>query len=143
MVNLETAITTRGTPQSKEFTFRAPPSALTALQGAGIDVATMANNHGLDYGEVGLHDSLLAIHSSGYPVVGIGSDAAAAYARLPAGHPQGYQDAFTAFVADVYATVAGRKPDGLPTFADGLRAAVLTQAVMTAAAEQSWVEVPA
>jgi len=71
------------------------------------------------------------------------SDAAAAYARLPAGHPQGYQDAFTAFVADVYATVAGRKPDGLPTFADGLRAAVLTQAVMTAAAEQNWVEVPA
>jgi predicted dehydrogenase len=71
------------------------------------------------------------------------SEAAAAYARLPAGHPQGYQDAFTAFVSDVYATVAGRKPDGLPTFADGLRAAVLTQAVVAAASEQNWVEIPA
>jgi predicted dehydrogenase len=71
------------------------------------------------------------------------SDAAAGYARLPAGHPQGYQDAFNAFVSDVYAAIAGRKPEGLPTFMDGLRAAVLTQAVVTAGAEQSWVEVPA
>ncbi|GAA1278841.1 Gfo/Idh/MocA family oxidoreductase [Pseudonocardia aurantiaca] len=70
-------------------------------------------------------------------------EAAAGYARLPAGHPQGYQDSFTAFVSDVYAKVAGRKPDGLPTFADGLRAAVLTQAVVEAATEQTWVEVPA
>lgn len=68
---------------------------------------------------------------------------AAAYARLPAGHPQGYQDAFTAFVSDVHACVAGQKPDGLPTFADGLRAAVLTDAVVTAATEQRWVDVPA
>ena len=71
------------------------------------------------------------------------SDAAAGYARLPAGHPQGYQDAFNAFVSDVYAAIAGQKPEGLPTFMDGLRAAVLTQAVVTAGAEQSWVEVPA
>ena len=68
---------------------------------------------------------------------------AAVYSRLPAGHPQGYQDAFNAFVADVHATVAGQKPDGLPTFADGLRAALLTEAVVNAATEQKWVEVPA
>ena len=69
--------------------------------------------------------------------------AASAYSRLPAGHPQGYQDAFNAYVADVYASVAGNPPDGLPTFADGLRAAVLTQAVVDAAASRTWVEVPA
>jgi predicted dehydrogenase len=63
------------------------------------------------------------------------------YSRLPAGHPQGYQDAFNAYVDDVYAAVAGNAPDGLPTFADGLRAAVLTQAVVDAAASQTWVEV--
>ena len=45
------------------------------------------------------------------------STAAGRLARLPAGHPQGYQDAFSAFVADVYAAVRGEKPDGLPTFA--------------------------
>ena len=71
------------------------------------------------------------------------SAAARSYARLPAGHPQGYQDSFNAFVSDVYSAVAGQKPDGLPTFADGLRAAVLTQAVRDSAQDQTWVEVPA
>jgi len=80
MVNLETAITTRGSAAPKEFTFRAPPSAFTALRAAGIDIATMANNHGADYGEVGLEDTLAAINSSHFPVVGIGKDATAAYA---------------------------------------------------------------
>ena len=71
------------------------------------------------------------------------SAAARSYARLPAGHPQGYQDSFNAFVSDVYSAVAGQKPDGLPTFADGLRAAVLTQAALDSAHDQTWVEVPA
>ena len=80
MVNLETAITTGGVAQNKAFTFRAPPSAFTALRDAGIDVATMANNHGADYGLPGLHDTLAAIAASHFPVVGIGADAAQAYA---------------------------------------------------------------
>jgi len=80
MVNLETAITTGGVRQNKLFTFRAPPVALTALRDAGVDVATMANNHGADYGTSGLRDSLAAIRRSGFPVVGIGNDAAQAYA---------------------------------------------------------------
>ncbi len=79
MVNLETAITTRGTKEPKEFNFRAPASAFTALKAAGIDVVSMANNHGVDFGQVGLKDSLAAIRSSGYPVVGIGRNAAEAY----------------------------------------------------------------
>jgi poly-gamma-glutamate capsule biosynthesis protein CapA/YwtB (metallophosphatase superfamily) len=80
MVNLETAITQRGTPQPKEFTFRAPATAFTAVQSAGVDVVSMANNHGVDYGPVGLLDSLAAIQATKFPVVGIGADAAHAYA---------------------------------------------------------------
>jgi poly-gamma-glutamate synthesis protein (capsule biosynthesis protein) len=80
MVNLETAIATSGAAAPKEFTFRAPPSALTALRDAGIDVATMANNHGADYGTAGLQQTLQAITRSRFPVVGIGRDAAAAFA---------------------------------------------------------------
>ncbi len=74
---------------------------------------------------------------------GDAGDGAAHVALLPpsAGHPQGYQDAFNADVQDVYAAVGGDSPDGLPVFADGLRAAVLTQAVVDAAASQAWVEV--
>ena len=80
MVNLETAIAVGGTPQPKSFTFQAPPSAFTALRDAGVDVVTMANNHGADYGSDGLRQSLAAIRSSHFPVVGIGADADAAYA---------------------------------------------------------------
>jgi predicted dehydrogenase len=71
------------------------------------------------------------------------SPAAARYTTVPAGHPQGYQDCFDAFVADTYAALAGAKPDGLPTFADGLRAARLTQAVLDSAERRAWVEVAA
>jgi poly-gamma-glutamate synthesis protein (capsule biosynthesis protein) len=80
MVNLETAITTGGDQQTKSFTFRAPPIAFAALKDAGIDIATMANNHGADYGASGLADTLAAIGTTHFPVVGIGANAAAAYA---------------------------------------------------------------
>ena len=71
------------------------------------------------------------------------SPAAAVYATVPAGHPQGYQDCFNAFVADFYSAVQGGEPDGLPRFADGRRAAEVTEAVLASAASKSWVEVPA
>jgi predicted dehydrogenase len=71
------------------------------------------------------------------------SPGAREYALLPAGHPQGYQDCFNAFVGDAYAAIAGGRPDGLPTFADGVRAAALTAAVIDSAARQTWEEVPA
>ena len=59
------------------------------------------------------------------------SPAAARFAFLPAGHPQGYADCFDAFVADFYDGVRdGSAVDGMPTFADGLRAALITDAVL-------------
>jgi poly-gamma-glutamate capsule biosynthesis protein CapA/YwtB (metallophosphatase superfamily) len=79
MVNLETAITERGTPEPKSFYFRAPRTAFAALREAGIDVTSMANNHGADFGLVGLQDTFAAIEDTGFPVVGIGPDAPRAY----------------------------------------------------------------
>ena len=64
------------------------------------------------------------------------------YSLVPPGHPQGYQDCFDAFVADTHAAIRGGAPDGLPTFADGRRAAALTEAVLASAAADSWIEVP-
>ena len=80
MVNLETAITERGTPTTKAYNFRAPASAFGALRSAGVDVTTMANNHGIDYGAQGLADSLAAKAGAGIPVLGIGANATEAYA---------------------------------------------------------------
>ncbi|MGL3200873.1 MULTISPECIES: Gfo/Idh/MocA family oxidoreductase [Curtobacterium] len=59
-------------------------------------------------------------------------------AVVPAGHPQGYLDAFTAFVADTYDAVRGGSPEGLPTFADGARAAAIIAAVLDSARDRAW-----
>jgi predicted dehydrogenase len=94
-----------------------------------------------------LPDSLWVGGREQNAVIARGAEAAAPeaarYNVVPVGHPQGYVDCFTAFVADVYAAAAGDPPDGLPTFADGLRAALLTEAVLASAANGNWVEVPA
>jgi len=79
MVNLETAVTERGTPAPKQFTFHAPATAFRALRSAGVDAVTMANNHGMDYGVTGLRDSLAAARAARFPVVGIGQDEDAAF----------------------------------------------------------------
>ncbi len=79
VVNLETAVTTRGSAQDKSFNFRAPATAFTALRAAGVDVATMANNHGMDFGPVGLADSMRAAAAARFPTVGVGRDADEAF----------------------------------------------------------------
>jgi predicted dehydrogenase len=68
---------------------------------------------------------------------------AARYATLPGGHPQGYADCFDAFVADFYEAVrGGALPDGTPTFDDGLRAALITDAVLKSSGRDGeWVDV--
>lgn len=68
-------------------------------------------------------------------------DVSAAQARLnlvPAGHPQGYLDAFQAFISDTYAAVDGEVREGLPTFADGLRSTAIVDAVLESARSGSW-----
>jgi len=80
MVNLETAVTTRGTPEPKTYHFRAPATAFDAVKAAGLDLVSLANNHTLDYGQVGLADTLAAASAAGFPVVGAGANATAAYA---------------------------------------------------------------
>jgi poly-gamma-glutamate capsule biosynthesis protein CapA/YwtB (metallophosphatase superfamily) len=80
MVNLETAVTSRGIPQPKAYHFRTTSPAFAALRDAGVDLVTMANNHVLDYGRIGLADTLAAARAARFPYVGIGVNAAAAWA---------------------------------------------------------------
>jgi poly-gamma-glutamate synthesis protein (capsule biosynthesis protein) len=82
VVNLETAITERGAAEPKEFNFRAPPTGLRALRAAGVDVASLANNHGMDFGLQGLEDTLAAARHEPLPLIGAGRNAAAAYAPV-------------------------------------------------------------
>lgn len=65
----------------------------------------------------------------------------ARFNHVPAGHPQGWTDAFTAFIHDTYQAVGGDVPDGLPTIDDGLRSVGLIDAVLTSAQNRQWVTV--
>lgn len=69
------------------------------------------------------------------------SVAANRFSVLPAGHPQGYQDCFNAFIDDSYRAISEGASDGLPLFIDGLRAAMLTEAVLKSAASREWVDI--
>ncbi len=79
MVNLESAVTTGGTPEPKTYHFRAPATAFDAVKAAGLDLVSLANNHTLDYGQVGFSDTLAAASAAGVPIVGAGPNAATAY----------------------------------------------------------------
>ena len=80
MANLETPVTDRGTPTpNKQYLFRAPTTAFDALKRSGLDVVTVANNHGMDYGAVGMEDTLRNAKRSGFPVVGGGFNEAQAF----------------------------------------------------------------
>ncbi len=80
VVNLETAVSRRGERAAKEYAFRAPPTAMTALAAAGVDAVTVANNHGMDYGRAALTDTLSAGRDSSLRVLGAGDDEQAALA---------------------------------------------------------------
>jgi predicted dehydrogenase len=69
---------------------------------------------------------------------------AARHVAVPAGHPQGYLDCVDQFVRDAYTAFDGSTPEGLPTFADGLRAVTLVDAALrSAAGDGAWLQVAA
>jgi poly-gamma-glutamate capsule biosynthesis protein CapA/YwtB (metallophosphatase superfamily) len=133
MVNLETAVTTRGTPAPKDFTFRAPPSAFTALRAAGVDLASMANNHGQDFGVVGVRDSLAAAAAARFPVVGIGRDAAQAFrAHLLTARGQRIAVIGATQVLDASLAAAWSAGEGKPGLASAYQVERLLTAVRSA-----------
>jgi poly-gamma-glutamate capsule biosynthesis protein CapA/YwtB (metallophosphatase superfamily) len=86
VVNLESALTSGGSPAPKELEapslrhwFRSPPPALALLERSGVDAVSLANNHGADYGAAGLRDSLRAARNSPVAVIGVGRDADQAF----------------------------------------------------------------
>lgn len=81
MINVEMAISDRGTAvPGKEFVFRAPPSAAQRIADAGVDVASLANNHARDYGPDALADTVELLDDFGVVPVGAGPDRASAFA---------------------------------------------------------------
>ncbi len=101
----------------------------TALKQAGVDVVTMANNHGLDYGPVSVPDALSAAKAAAMPVIGIGRNATEAYQpRIVTVH--GQRIAFLAATAVVDSHLvaswsATANQAGVATALDGHNAALV------------------
>jgi poly-gamma-glutamate synthesis protein (capsule biosynthesis protein) len=79
---LEGALTDRGDPWPKGYNFRTPPAFASGLRDAGFDVVSLANNHTMDFGVVGLQDSLGALAAVNVARVGAGENAGAASAPV-------------------------------------------------------------
>jgi len=59
VANLEVSYTDRGTPHpTKSVVFRSEPQNLSGISYAGVDVVTLGNNHIIDYGEIGMLDTM-------------------------------------------------------------------------------------
>ncbi|MEA9555216.1 Gfo/Idh/MocA family oxidoreductase [Xanthomonas nasturtii] len=69
---------------------------------------------------------------------GAGSAEQRRLSTLPAGHAQGYGNCFEAFVADTYRAIEGERPEGLPTFEDGVRSALIVDRVIKSARTRAW-----
>lgn len=78
VVNLECAPSDIGQPEPKEFVFRCPAVSLPSLATAGVEVASMGNNHSGDYGKEALVDGRANLIASGVAPVGAGANAAEA-----------------------------------------------------------------
>lgn len=75
IINLETAITTEGVPEPKGINYRMNPANVGVLKAAGVDLCVLANNHVLDWGEVGLRETLATLQGAGIASVGAGRTA--------------------------------------------------------------------
>lgn len=80
--NLESPVSERGEPQVKGYAFRAPPAAAGALEAAGFDVLSLANNHALDYGREALQDTVQLLRDRSEAAVGVGPDLATARSAM-------------------------------------------------------------
>ena len=72
LVNLECPFTSRGDKLAKNFNFRARPELVAVLLAGRIGAVSLANNHLMDYGPIGLIDTLQTLEAAGVPHFGAG-----------------------------------------------------------------------
>jgi len=88
VMNLETSVTLSDAfAPGKQVHYRMTPANLPCLATARPDVCVLANNHVLDFGQLGLEETLRALAHAGLRAVGAGRDAGTA--RRPAIVPVG------------------------------------------------------
>ncbi|MDQ1397541.1 MAG: hypothetical protein QOG64_2800 [Acidimicrobiaceae bacterium] len=89
IVNLETAVGSKGVAQDKQYTFHSPPELVYRLREAGVSVVNLANNHSLDFGTESLLETISDARNAGLLVVGAGANASEAYSPAIVTTPRG------------------------------------------------------
>lgn len=75
VINNEFPFSTRGTQApDKQYTFRVDPKYVSVLTDMGVDIATLANNHVLDFGPDALQDTFDTLDAAGINYMGAGND---------------------------------------------------------------------
>ena len=64
IANLEGPLTTRGVAAQKQFAIRGLPEYTAILKAGDIEVVNLANNHTLDYQQVGYNDTIASLKKS-------------------------------------------------------------------------------
>ncbi len=73
--NLECSFTDQGMPHpTKSVNFRARPENFVGVINAGVDLCDLGNNHIVDYGEVGMRQTIQLCAAAGIAEIGAGSD---------------------------------------------------------------------
>lgn len=72
LINLETTLTNSNRVVPKVFNFKAYPDRVKTLQAGNITVANLANNHGLDFSEEGLLETIKVLDQANIKHVGAG-----------------------------------------------------------------------
>lgn len=85
VANLEAVLTDRERPpqpldHDDVPILRSPPRTAELLEGAGVDVVSLANNHAMDFGPDGLRQTLAHVRAAGLAPVGAGATPDAARA---------------------------------------------------------------
>lgn len=74
-VNLETAVTARGTPiNEKNYVFNSNPILAAVLGDVGVDMLVLGNNHSMDMGDEGIKDTMQFARRNGFFAPGAGTN---------------------------------------------------------------------
>jgi poly-gamma-glutamate synthesis protein (capsule biosynthesis protein) len=73
VANLECVLSTGGQPRDKQYLIRAHPRWSQMLVAGGLDLVSMANNHALDYEQIGLDETLEGLGVLEVAAVGAGT----------------------------------------------------------------------
>lgn len=110
MINLEGPFTDGGYPAQKMFTFRGPSSYIRILTENSVEAVTLANNHSLDYGQVGYNDTKVLLQDAGIGYVE--KDCASLYTTQSGLTIGLYASTFVVDVEDMKAEVAALREMG-------------------------------